>query len=130
MKKETLQKLAARRLPPMPYARSFPASFKAALDEAVRKYNAPHTARTHTEILLGNDHDGHVMKIICDSTGGIVELPWNVMAARESQPYLVCQFCGAPNRRWAREHRAALYEVTPVDTDTVNAWPAVSESLA
>lgn len=77
--------------------------------------------RTHTPIVLGNNQVGHVLKLICDSTGRIVQLPCGV-TGRLKEPYPVCRFCGLVFATGGVVDRSGEYVV---DTDLIDAWPAL-----
>lgn len=95
-----------------------------AIRDAFERAGAFWTARTHTEIVLGDAQRGHTVKIICDSTGGVTELPWDVVRCEEKTPYPRCRFCGAESQRWKGRVIDAEAEIL-VDTDTIDAWPAL-----
>jgi len=84
----------------------------------------PYTAKTHTELVLGNPQIGYTLKIICDSTGMVIVKDYDLAERRERIPYPRCQFCGAVNKRWEGQVIDVQAELV-IDTDTVDAFPAL-----
>lgn len=79
-----------------------------------------HTAKTHTSIMVGNGQEGYTLKIICDSTGGIVQLPCSD-TAKPKEGYPRCQYCG---HIFGGASKVIEAEVM-FDTDLTDAWPAL-----
>lgn len=83
-----------------------------------------HTKPTHTMILLGQQrmlgdpHTGYDLKIICDSTGGIVTIPAD-LNGKANPRYPRCRFCG-----FDFTGGKVIDAEQEVDTDTIDAWPA------
>ncbi len=91
-----------------------------------------HTAKTHTVMVLGQerrldagggipDATGYQIKVICDSTGAVVMLQSD-LRGNPVPPYPRCRFCGFTFDKNVIDVEAELL----VDTDTIDAWPALT----
>lgn len=86
-----------------------------------------YTRQTHETMVLGygsaqDSGSGAVLKIICDPTGGIIELP-STMDGMPLERYEKCRFCGwefYPDKVIDMEPAELL-----VETDHIDAWPAL-----
>ncbi len=91
-----------------------------------------HTPKTHTVMVLGQERlltaGGHIpgatgyqIKVICESTGAVVTLQSD-LRGNPVPPYPRCRFCGFNFDKNAIDVEAELL----VDTDTIDAWPALT----